>query len=271
MQSITLKKGGFGKIEKTMYHGKPAVKKKILINISETEKKKLATLQGLVKSTKLLKTKIINDIKNRIRNARREQRFMKDLKYDDGIAEIYDFDFRNSIIIMKLYEGNINQLKDKLNFIEKCDIVLDIVNGLDAIHSLDLIHSDLKCDNVLYEYDEIECRYKGYITDFGACNYEGEKIEAYTKAFFPHNRDTKLSKKNDIYSLGKTILEFFGIDDMDTLYKINYINFPQEISLAMFNKNKKLYNIVRNSLDPNPTERPELQEYWDVLDDILDN
>ena len=58
---------------------------------------------------------------------------------------------------------------------------------------------------------------------------------------------------------------------MDTLYKINYINFPQEISLAMFNKNKKLYNIVRNSLDPNPTERPELQEYWDVLDDILDN
>lgn len=169
---------------------------------------------------------------------------------------------------MKKYKGNIKDLK-KISFDKKCEIIMDIVNGLDSIHSINIIHSDLKCDNVLYEYDSKEERYKGYIADFGGSNNIGKELEVCTPAFWPHKYNDILIRENDIYSLGKTILEFFGIDDLETLKEINYNNFPQIVPLAIFNYNNNLYNLVRKSLRQIPGERPSLDDYFDTLLDIL--
>ena len=61
----------------------------------------------------------------------------------------------NQKIIIKKYKGNLNaeEIK-KLNIKSKYELVYDIIFGLSAIHNSGLAHLDLKCDNILYEYNE---------------------------------------------------------------------------------------------------------------------
>ena len=203
---------------------------------------------------------------------RKESKFLSKFKRQEGdnIAEIYGFDPKRNIIYMKLYEGNLNDRKIKeLDIEDKLELANDIINGLDIIHSNGIVHSDLKCDNILYEYDKNEERYKAYITDFGLSNFEGEIIEGGTKIFAPKNEEL-LSVENDIYSLGKTFIELFYIKDNSEkeykiLSKLNYNNFPDYISIEDFGYYEGMFKLVRKCLRKKKEERPKLSDFIDYF------
>ena len=111
------------------------------------------------------------------------------------------------------------------------------------------VHLDLKCDNILYEYnEEEEKRFMAFISDFGL--NEGirsfSKGKSGTNGFIPSEMVETLiySAKNDIYFFGKTIIEFFCAPyyinksiknkTYNSLSKINKSNFLEENYLKYF-------------------------------------
>ena len=204
MNNKTIIRGGFGKIKETMYKGKPAIVKKIKIIVSDNLSVYLSKIGATTRK------RFSNPIIDSVLSTESEAKKMMDYRREvgDNIAEIYGYDKEKCEIYMKKYDGDINKLKHSLKLEDKYNIVLDIINGLHAMHSMKLIHSDLKCSNVLYEYDKIEERYVAYITDFGVSGFINEYIYGCTPGFYP-KYDDKLTEKFDIYSLGKTIVEFF--------------------------------------------------------------
>jgi len=99
----------------------------------------------------------------------------------------------------------------------KIQLVKDVVKGLDYLHSKEVIHSDLQCNNVLV--DEAG---HARLTDFGRAKVIGEvgystQMLAGSAAYmapelFPltdANVDNLFSKKSDVYAFGMLCFEIF--------------------------------------------------------------
>lgn len=256
--SKTIISGGCGKIKLIKYKGKPAIVKEIKINIPDLPKNLSVYISKIGATTK---KRYSNPIIDSILSTEDEAKKMMDCRREvgDNIAEIYGYDKEKCEIYMKKYEGDLNNLKHSINLEEKYNIVLDIINGLHAMHSMKLIHADLKCSNVLYEYDKTEERNVAYITDFGISGFINEDIRGYSPAYCP-KFDDKLTEKYDIYCLGKTLSEFFCNLSISQLTNLNYGNFPKFCTPESFGS-KDFCNIVRKSLEDDPEERPDLIDF----------
>ena len=266
--SKTVKSGGFGKIKRTTYNGKPCIVKKMKISLNPNLS---LTLTKIGQTTR---KKYINPIIESIIMTEKEARNMIECrKYlGDNIAEIYGYNLEKCEIYMKEYDGDLSQLKKaKLPVSQKYFITLDILNGLEAIHRLNLVHSDLKPKNVLYEYNTKSGTYEAFITDFGLCGEKGGEIEGCTEDYSP--LDDELTEKFDIYCLGKTLAEFFcDLNEWD-IGKLNFDNFTS-VCLKKFFQNEEMYNLVRNSLKKHPKDRPNLGDFYIAIfssDILFDN
>lgn len=253
------------RIERTTYEGKRAIVKKLKIKIDKKKSKTLSQIHKLTKNK--LKTKVLNLQESTEKEALNQ---LDCFNWGSNIVEIYDYDEKKGEIYMKEYQGDLVKLKaDKLNFRNKYFIVLDILRGLKTIHDLYLVHSDIKCENIFYEKDYFKQRYVAYIADFGASNDINGDIEEYTRQFKPN--DKTLTEKFDIFSLGKTIVEFFcNLKDCD-FNILDYSKFPLFIKLSDFDNYEAFYNLVRRSLRRNPEERPSVNEYIRVVIFYLNN
>jgi len=89
----------------------------------------------------------------------------------DYVVPVYgislDKESQDIYIVMKLCQGSLQSLfnqNQRLQDKQKCKCILDIVNGVKALHDNKIIHCDLKPDNILYDYDDDG--YHFYISDF---------------------------------------------------------------------------------------------------------
>ena len=97
----------------------------------------------------------------------------------------------------------------------------------------------------------------------------------YTPGFVPPNFLNKpLCFEDDIYSLGKLCIELFtGTND---ICGIDYNNFNNKMDPYDFTNNKNaknedkhyrfdLMNLVHECLNPNPSARPSLHDFYDFV------
>lgn len=227
------------------YKGKPAIAKTILgCNLDKT-KKILSTFSQISPFYSVLN----------------EAKIMFDFKNEDNIVQIYAFDLPNLAIIMKKYDMDLRDLiyNKKLSIHEKTLIAKDIVNGLSKLHDRNIMHSDLKCENIFCEYDYSKKRYKAYLGDFELSCFEFNKYQGGTEGYeAPEIENDGYTVETDIYALGKTLLELFCKTQM--IEKINFNNFPEYAKENNFG-NKNLYRLVRRSIRKNPFERPSLEDF----------
>lgn len=249
----TIIRGGFGKIKRTTYKGKPAIVKKMKITNQEIN---VSFTLSKIGATTFKRN--INPIIESILSTEKEAKIMMDCRRNlgDNIAEIYGYDKEKCEIYMKEYAGDLDKLKKiNLPLENKYSITLDIINGLYTIHNLNFIHSDIKPKNILYDYDKKEERYVAYITDFGISRPKNSEVYGYSKAYSPS--DDILTEKFDIYCLGKTLAEFFCNLDLSQITTLNYDNFNSFCNPKYF-KNEEIYNLVRKCINKNPKDRPNL-------------
>lgn len=107
------------------------------------------------------------------------QKIVKQFQVEKEILKQLDFDFIPKYIdstelclCMNYIEGeNLKDIKNKLNYEEKLDILIQLSKIVKELHKVRIIHCDIKPENIIYNRGKI------YIIDFGSAMLDGEKVE----------------------------------------------------------------------------------------------
>lgn len=184
---------------------------------------------------------VIKELKIRKKDARerfkREVKILRELRYERHVVSTYEFlkEGTSEYIVLEYVDGmSLSDLIEKQKGLPvplALYIFLDICKGLRAAHKENIIHRDIKPDNVLISQDgDIK------LTDFGISGSEKDFDEedgdsskkAFTSSFetmvgtkmgtpsymSPEQIDdtSKVDKKTDIYSMGVMLYEMLFAD-----------------------------------------------------------
>tara|TARA_Y100000991_G_C21940590_1_gene335113 strand:- start:184 stop:1296 length:1113 start_codon:yes stop_codon:yes gene_type:complete len=194
------------------------------------------------------------------------------VKYEDSfdssnIEDYIESNYNKFILIqMELCESNLKYYleNNELNLLDKVNICIDICNGLSYIHENDVIHRDLKLQNIFYSSDNI---FK--IGDFGLAtkaydlNYEIVGTYGYIAPEVLNGESYGIQA--DLYSLGMIFLDIFYNFETEM---------EKQIKLKDIKLKKPLNNIdklITSLLENNPMKRLELGYVYDNLNIILED
>jgi serine/threonine protein kinase len=158
-------------------------------------------------------------------------------------------------------------------------IIRDILSALEYIHSKNIVHGDIKPENIIIREKEniSELDYNSSVLiDFGlSCQIRGEnscdKVSGTPDYVDPNLYQTHIMKpSNDIWSLGITIMISLGINVWKDFEFDTSIQYVSEISNSNFTPSLKIsnpvLNLVTNSMvNRIPSERPTASELIEMI------
>ena len=149
-------------------------------------------------------------------------------------------------------------------------IFAQLLEGLEAIHNSNIVHRDIKLDNIMVSGDDYTLKFvdfgfateksSGYLTSFlGTPNYAAPEL---------HMKRPYLGVYEDIFSLGVTLfitvtgyLPFILPMSNDSLYHYismsDYINYWRRINIKVSQSFMELFN---NLVAFDPSQRPSISE-----------
>ena len=168
-------------------------------------------------------------------------------------------------------KNNLNHFLEKrkeINISENIKIIKQIIDGINYIHSLDIIHNDLKPNNILFSKEGII-----KITDFGLSKFSYHKIssESYEGTYLYKDPNNKIiTKYNDIYSLGVIIFELFSIFDtqMERFVVMSKLK-KNIIDPEFIRKFPKIYQIIKKCINPSSLERISIDYFYKIGKNFL--
>lgn len=188
----------------------------------------------------------------------------------NNIVGIYDIltDDETMCLVMEYVEGE--TLKDKINrdgaipWQQAVKYAIQIANGLEYAHANQIIHKDVKSQNILIDkYDNVK------ITDFGISQMMNNTTITHNKGvlgsahyFSPEQaRGEKLSYQTDIYSLGIVLYEMlvgelpFTADNPVSVALKHIQEKPRSVHSIMHDVPESLSFIVSKCLEKKPEDR----------------
>lgn len=174
-------------------------------------------------------------------------------KYIINIVDLYK-DKKYYYLILEYADGG--DLFDKLRYINLSEydlkiIIYNIALLIQFMHSKNIIHSDLKLENILIKNNELK------LCDFGFSRHIKSKVK---KCFYtiPYTSPEQLNnnyynKKTDIWALG-IICYYFYFDKFPFKFNLSYTKESNEIETALdlfnlpleFDDEKKISNDFKN-------------------------
>ncbi|EAR92076.3 calmodulin-domain kinase (macronuclear) [Tetrahymena thermophila SB210] len=135
----------------------------VVYKVLDRETKLIKAMKRLKKNSKLIQTD-------------NELELLKRLDHPN-IIRIFDFyqDEEDFYIITEYIEGGclfdeiqkLSKLKQQFNEYHACQIMQQILMAVNYAHSINIVHRDLKAENVLIQYNEQESRYHVKVIDWG--------------------------------------------------------------------------------------------------------
>ncbi|KAL4488387.1 hypothetical protein ABPG72_019237 [Tetrahymena utriculariae] len=183
------------------------------------------------------------------------------------IEEIIQIDDQLCIMIEYANQGtlesfisNISQQTVSVSANQILDLACDIFQGLNTLHAKNIIHRDLKMENLLVS------NYQAKIADLGVATYLISKSYAKTNIgnmlyAAPEKLNQKYNSASDIFSAGLIILQIIiSLTTSEILrFKItqNYISQIQDSP-------ENLKNFIKSLLDINPELRPSAIDAYNL-------
>jgi serine/threonine protein kinase len=152
-------------------------------------------------------------------------------------------------------------LNNTLSYTYKINICNQICNGIKYIHQKDIIHRDLKLQNIFISNDDIiKIADFGLATkiynidqnDVGTCGYIAPEVLQYGLYSF----------KSDMYSLGVIILEIF-VNFTTLMEKHLFLEKIEKYDKIIINEN--IDKIIKSLLNKNADDRMEIDEVIKLL------
>ena len=148
---------------------------------------------------------------------------------------------------------------------EKIEITLSLCSALEELHGRDIVHCDLKTNNLLYCSEEKRV----IIIDFGASQFmDGEKYERISRDWGTVGYTCETlnkgicHKKADIYSLSVCILEIWCGNIWNHSKDHRGSRLEVLRSLRILDKHEtELVKILRKGLNKNMDQRPYIQTF----------
>jgi eukaryotic translation initiation factor 2-alpha kinase 4 len=158
--------------------------------------------------------------------------------------------------------------RKKINISENIKIIKQIVDGIYYLHSLNIIHNDLKPTNILFSGEGVI-----KITDFGLSNfsYNEISIDDYEGTYLykdPYNNI--INKYADIYSLGVIILELFSQFDTRMERYMVLSKLKKNVIDQVFTETfPKISEIIKKCIDPKLENRISIDYFQKIDRNIL--
>jgi serine/threonine protein kinase len=185
-------------------------------------------------------------------------------------------------LVMELLdnEGCLYEYLEKnrnLQYEERKAIFLSIVKAVRELHSMGIIHADIKPDNIVYYKDYKNKKKYTKLIDYNCSFYIGN--ETYDMEYAcgtygycaPEQFNGYICLKSDIYSLGVIWLELLTDGDLWTSDN-NYQKSRKEIMKGLDNlKNKDIrnYEIIKKCLTYSPTKRLDSNSLFNHMKDCV--
>jgi serine/threonine protein kinase/tetratricopeptide (TPR) repeat protein len=182
-----------------------------------------------------------------------------------GIIRLFDFgrtlDHRSFIVMELLSGGDFYSWATGQPVERRFQPLGGIISALDYIHTLGIIHRDLKGENILFDG-----RHRARVTDLGLATSESESRNTragtleYMAPEVIDNREA--TPAADIYSLGVILFRLatgrLPFESSDPLQIISLKHHPDELDGEMIAAvaSDRFAEMVRRCLDPDPALRP---------------
>ncbi len=204
---------------------------------------------------------------NLIMELEREFKFLKKLEdcpyvvksfgrkiVDDKYGIILEFCERGNLA--KYFGYHNNNLSNKM----KLDIIIQIALALKCLQERKIIHSDLKCENILV-VDQSSEKIKIKLSDFGGALFYGidKEFRCYTIPFAaPENLLRKEPNlKSDIFSFASTCYYIFNINfPFINQEDVKNCKLPNNLSRL----NTELQQLFKDCWKFEPKDRPSIEE-----------
>jgi len=224
------------------------------------------------------------------------QRFLREAKITasldhNNIVKVFDLliDNNNYYLIMEFIDGtslrNYLENRNEINILNELDLFLQILDGVEYAHNKNIVHRDLKSENIMLTKDRII-----KITDFGLAFALGSHsltnpgVLMGTLGYLSPEQAQGIDVDflTDIYSLGVILYELLTnnlpIIDTNAAAMIYKILHEKPIPPSKYNPNidKELENIILKAIEKNKAKRyKNISEFKNTIinyiNKIIDN
>jgi len=157
---------------------------------------------------------------------------------------------------------------------QKIKITLSLVKALSSLHHKNIIHGDLKTNNVILHYMDKKQIIK--LIDFGMSYFSetDDMIDVEYKGTMgyraPEQEEYKMNYQSDVYSLAVIVIEMWNGEIWIDGESFKECRREVLSGLRKIEKyHTELGNLLRKCLNLNPKKRPILQKVLDSLEKII--
>ncbi|KAJ9088464.1 hypothetical protein DSO57_1022816 [Entomophthora muscae] len=269
-----LGEGGFGQVFKVKYRGLTYALKQLRPPQSGSEAKFKMAVESLKREAKALLS---------LGSSEHIVQFYGSCCDVNG-SECLLMEFVNGMDLAKLIEFR----KDLLAWNTRHSVTLGIARGIDFIHSKNILHRDIKSDNVLLELNGNEI-VQVKIADFGICRLQNDMLASKHTMMMEagvgsvlwmapellNQRFVHPTAKSDMYSLGVVMWEIAALarpyQNMEQLEAIAHNKQHGIIEPLPQGTPAAYQNVLRRCQHPDPQYRPYASELVQILQNPIFN
>lgn len=200
--------------------------------------------------------------RERLQEVRRYEQFSN----NENCVALYKAWEQDDLLFMQieLCRGSVEDYVENIMHVPESFVwsfLLDMLLALKSLHDKNLVHLDIKLDNVLIT-DENHCKLADFGLVFDLTNSPRSRaVEGDSRYLAPELMQGNYCLANDIFSLGIALLELASSLELPangTLWQeLRLLILPEDAMQAL---SPELQTVIRSMMEPDPTKRPTVNE-----------